>query len=113
MRLYVVCHNPACKSRIYLQSTASSHSELPAFFSIKCSNQNCNLESQYRREEVRAEARTGSGVGGAVAGGLVGLLGGPIGLIIGAIIGGTAGASADQAEEEKVNRFNEEVGFYG
>lgn len=107
LRLYVICRNPQCNTRIYLQSPAQLKTELPIFFSLQCSN--CNLHHTYSRNEVIAETNNGAGIGGAVAGGALGLIGGPIGLILGAIIGGIAGGAADREDEEKVRRFNEAI----
>lgn len=66
----------------------------------------------YHVNQVYAVSDSNDLTTGAVIGGAIGLLGGPIGVAIGGLIGGAIGNTNDNAEADKVRRFNGSS-FYG
>lgn len=108
MKLFVKCHR--CGHKIRVNSDARVRSELPPYFSLRCTNLSCPIHGQeefYSSAEVFAEPGHAGKLGGAVVlGALGGLIGGPIGAAIGAGVGASAGAGQDEEDERAAEVFN-------
>lgn len=111
MRLYIDCHN--CGFRTYLNVVEETRNDLAdylgsQYFTIDCSY--CDIADTYSVNEVFAERGSSTVPGGAMLGGIVGaLIGGPIGILLGGGAGAYLGDLGDTQEENRINRFNEDV----
>ena len=111
MRLYVGCNH--CGFRTYLNVVEETRNDLVDYlgsqhFTIDCSY--CNIDDTYSVNEIFAEKGSSTVPGGAMLGGIVGaFIGGPIGILLGGGVGAYLGELGNTQEEDRINRFNEDV----
>jgi len=108
MKLYIT-NCKTCQSKIYIDATASTRSDLRSRFGgdhFYAVCQNCQSKNLYHVTEVFAESEKTSALTGGVVGGLIGLIGGPLGLLVGSGLGAAIGNSIDDDEQKKVDSFN-------